>query len=101
MKSPMRTSTSSASSARHILQLKAGICKDQLINASMRCNLSQQISKRPLRSSHRSSTLKEETADQIGLKSKFAEITFSHINNDYIKIPRQTKRKIFYFLVNY
>ena len=66
------TSTSSASSARHILQLKAGIRKDQLINASMRCNLSQQISKRPLRSSHRSSTLEEETADQIGLKSKFA-----------------------------
>ena len=65
------TSTSGASSARHILQLKAGIRKDQLKNASMRCNLSHEISKRSLRSPHRSSTLEEETADRIGLKFNF------------------------------
>ena len=46
------TSTSSASSARHILQLKARIRKDQLKNGSMRCNLSHEISKRSLRSPH-------------------------------------------------
>ena len=65
------TSTSSASSARHILQLKAGIRKDKLKNASMRCNLSHKISKRPLRSPRRSSTLEEETTDRIGLKFNF------------------------------
>ena len=66
------TSTSSASSARHILQLKAGIRKDQLKNASMRCNLSHKISKGPCGQPYRSSTLEEETADSIGLKFNLA-----------------------------
>ena len=47
--------------------LKQQIRKDQLKNARMRCNISHKISKRPLRSAHRSRTLEEETADRIGL----------------------------------
>ena len=73
-------SASSASKARPILQLKARIRKDwlkqqirkdQLKNASVRCNVSHKISKRPLPSPHRSCTL-EETADRIGFQFNFA-----------------------------
>ena len=48
------------------------ILKDQLKNASMRCNVSHKISKRPLQSPHRSHTLEEEIADRIGLQFNFA-----------------------------
>ena len=48
--------------------LKQQICKDQLKNASVRCNVSHKISKRPLRSPQRSRTLEEDTADRIGLQ---------------------------------
>ena len=47
--------------------LKQQIPKDQLKNAGMRCNISDKISKRPLRLPHRSRTPEEETADRIGL----------------------------------
>ena len=47
--------------------LKQQIRKDQLKNASVRCNVSHKISKRPLRSPHGSRTLEEETADRIKL----------------------------------
>ena len=46
--------------------------KDQLKNASVRCNVSHKISKRPLRTPLRSRTLEEETADRIGLQFNFA-----------------------------
>ena len=52
--------------------LNQQIRKDQLKNASVRCNVSHKISKRPLRSPHRSRTLEEETADRIGLQFNFA-----------------------------
>ena len=70
------TSALRASRARHILQLKARIRnrsakqqirKDQLKNASVRCNLSYKIGKRSLWTPLRSRTLEEETADRIGL----------------------------------
>ena len=48
------------------------IRKDQLKNASVRCNVSHKISKRPLRTPLRSRTLEEETADRIGLQFNFA-----------------------------
>ena len=48
--------------------LKQQIRKDQLKNASVRCNVSHKISKRPLRSPQRSRTLEEDTADRIGLQ---------------------------------
>ena len=51
---------------------KQQIRKDQLKNARVRCNVSHKISKRPLRSPHRSRTLEEETADRIGLQFNFA-----------------------------
>ena len=51
---------------------KQQIRKDQLKNASVRCNVSHKISKRPLRSPQRSRTLEEETADRIGLQFNFA-----------------------------
>lgn len=63
-----------------MLQLKARICKDwlkqqirkdQLKNVSVRCNVSHKISKRSLRSPHRSCML-EETADCIGFQFNFA-----------------------------
>ena len=52
--------------------LKQQICKDQPKDASVRCNVSHKISKRPLRSPHRSHTLEEENADRIGLQFNFA-----------------------------
>ena len=52
--------------------LKQQIRKDQLKNASVRCNVSHKISKRPLRTPLRSRTLEEETADRIGLQFNFA-----------------------------
>ena len=48
------------------------IRKDQLKNASVRCNVSHKMGKRPLRSPHRSRTLEKETADRIGLQFNFA-----------------------------
>ena len=51
---------------------KQQIRKDQLKNASVRCNVSHKISKRPLRTPLRSRTLEEETADRIGLQFNFA-----------------------------
>jgi len=52
--------------------LKQEIRKDQLKNASMRCNLSHKISKKSLLSPHRSHTLEEETTDHIGSQFNFA-----------------------------
>ena len=51
---------------------KQQIRKDQLKNASVRCNVSHKISKRPLRTPLRSRTLEEETADRISLQFNFA-----------------------------
>ena len=52
--------------------LGARIRKDQLKNASVICNVSHKVSKRPLRTPLRSRTLEEETADGIGLQFNFA-----------------------------
>ena len=51
---------------------KQQILKDQLKNASMRCNASHKISKRPLQTPLRLHMLEEETADRIGLQFTFA-----------------------------
>ena len=51
---------------------KQQIRKEKLKNASVRCNVRHKISKRPLRSPHRSHTLEEEIADPTGLQFNFA-----------------------------
>ena len=52
--------------------LKQQVRKGQLKYASMRCNVRHKISKRLLRSLHRSPMPEEETADCIGLQFNFA-----------------------------